>query len=332
MESRKAIRIIKAGEIRRNYSMKKAIDAMHMAFSLMSSGEGFVPRRFISSLPNKEMLMLFKPAYVEAQKRVSVKFLTQRQNDLNTTIPAIQGIVLLIDSVSGEILSIMDGEYLTALRTGASSGLATRFFAAEDARVMALFGCGTQGRTQLEAIACERDIKKLLLFDVSREKAEAFIKEVSGKYNLEMVYCKDVSPLIEADIICTATNSTAPLFPRNSIKEGVHINAVGSFQLHMQELDPLVIRDARVYVDHYESCLKESGDFIKAIDEGIIQEDHIIGEIGNYCLGKIPGRKSEKDITIFKSVGVAIQDYVVASDIYNDSLQHSFGQDINLFD
>lgn len=332
MNVRKPIRLIKAGEIKQYYSMQQAIDAMHRAFSSLSSGDGFVPLRYVSKLPSNELLMLFKPAYVEKDKRVSVKFLTQRKNGFIRGIPTIQGIVLLIDAVTGEILSIMDGEYLTALRTGAASGLATRCFARKDAHVMALFGCGSQGRTQVEAIVCERDIQKVLIFDKNKDTAERFILEMKEKISTEMVYATDASVLKEADIICTATNATAPLFKKEDIKKGVHINAIGSFQPEMQELDPYLIKAAKVYVDQAESCLVESGDLIKPIRSGVIDQNHITGEIGDFCLNKIPGRESENEVTIFKSVGVAIQDFAVAGDIYNSSLKESFGQEISLFE
>jgi len=329
---RKPVRLITAGEIKQYYSMKQAIDSMERAFSLLSSGESFVPLRFVSKLPSNEMMMLFKPAYVEKEKRISLKFLTQRGNCFVPEIPVIQGIVLIIDADTGEILSIMDGEYLTALRTGAASGLATRCFARKDANTLALFGCGAQGRTQMEAVACERDIKKALVFDKNKDRADLFIREMREKFQIEMVYTSDTSLLNEADIICTATNSTEPLFYKEALKKGVHINAIGSFQPHMQELDPWILKDAKVYVDQIESCLKESGDFIKPIAQGIFQKSIIVGEIGDFCLNKIAGRESEDEITVFKSVGIAIQDYTVATDIYNNSLKNSFGQDINLFE
>jgi len=332
LNTRKPIRIIKAGEIKHYYSMQEAIDAMDRAFSSLSSGESYVPLRFVSKLPSKEMVMLFKPAYVEREKRVSVKFLVQRENAVIPGIPAIQGIVLLIDALSGEILSIMDGEYLTALRTGAASGLATRCFARKDAQVLALFGCGTQGRTQLEAVICEREIRKVLVFDKYKDVANRLVQEMKKKLQTEMIIADDTSLLQEADIICTATNSTEPLFRKEELKEGVHINAIGSFQPEMQELDPYVIRDAKVYVDQVEPCLKESGDLIKPIAEGIIDQNHIAGEIGDFCLHKIAGRESENEITVFKSVGVAIQDLAVATDIYNRALKEPFGQDITLFE
>jgi len=329
---RKPVRIIKASEIKHHYSMQQAINAMERAFSSLSSGEGFVPLRSVSRLPSNEMLMLFKPAYVEKDRRVSVKVLTQRNSGSFQGIPTIQGIVLVIDADSGEILSIIDGEYITALRTGAASGLATRCFARENSQIMALFGCGAQGRTQLEAVLCERNIKKVFVFDKYKNAADKIINEMQEKNGMEMVYSDDTSVLKEVDIICTATNSAMPLFRKEDVKKGTHINAIGSFQPDMQELDPYLIKDAKVYVDSLESCLKESGDLIKPINDGIIDQNHIKGEIGSFCLNSITGRESENEITIFKSVGVAIQDFAVATDIYNNSLKESFGQEIRLFE
>ncbi len=310
--------------------MNQAIDAMAQAFSSLSSGECFIPMRVVTRLPSNDLLMLFKPAFVEKDKQVTVKFITQRENSSIPGVPAIQGIVLVIDSVTGEILSIMDGGYITALRTGAASGLATRLLAGKDARTLALFGCGAQGKTQIEAVLCERDIKKILVFDKNRDLASRFMEEMQEKLNPEMVLCEDTSILKEADIICTATNATAPLFKKEDVKKGAHVNAIGSFQPHMQELDPWLIREARVFLDSREACLKESGDLIKPIQEGIISENHIAGEIGDFLLNRISGRESEEQITIFKSVGVAIQDYAVATDIYNYSLEQGFGIKIRL--
>lgn len=332
LNQRKPTRIIKAGDIKKFYSMANAIDAMAVAFASLSAGESYVPMRYVTKLPTNELLMLFKPAYMAKEKRVSVKFLTQRESGFIAGIPTIQGIVLVIDSITGEILSIMDGEYLTALRTGAASGLATRCFARKNAQTLALFGCGSQGKTQLEAVICEREIKKILIFDTNKELAEKFIIDMQKRFNIEMIFATDTRLLKEADIICTATNSQKPLFKREDIKEGVHINAIGSFQPHMQELDPLVIKDARVFLGQAEPCLKESGDLIKPILENLIDESHIAGEIGGFLLNKISGRESEKQITVFKSVGVAIQDYAVATDIYNSSVEQGFGIEINFFE
>lgn len=310
--------------------MKQAIDAMGRAFPVLSSGECLVPMRVVTRLPASELLMLYKPAFVEKERKAAVKFLTQREKPGVTDKPSIQGIVMVIDSDTGEIVSIMDGGYITALRTGAASGLATRILAAGNAHTLALFGCGAQGKTQVEAVMCERDIRKVLVFDTDRIRASRFIEEMQVQLKTEMLLCEDTSMIKEADIICTATNATSPLFKREEVKKGAHINAIGSFRPHMQELDPWLIKEARVFVDQAESCLKESGDLIKPILEGIIEENHIAGEIGDLLLNRITGRESEDQITIFKSVGVAIQDYAVATDIYKYSLEQGFGHEINL--
>lgn len=311
--------------------MEQAIDAMHDAFASLSSGSSIVPLRYVAELTPEGLILLSKPAVNPADKRGSVKILTQRTQKAIKGVPTIQGIVLLIDSDTGEILSFMDGEYITALRTGAASGLATRFFAVKDATQMALFGCGAQGRTQLEAVACERTLKKVYIYDKRKEAAEQFIADVEGKYSFELIYTEDNDLLCDVDIICTATNATSPLFKIEELKPGVHINAIGSFQPHMQELDPHIIQTAKVYVDQFEPCLKESGDLIVPLEAGMITKDDIIGEIGAYCLNIIEGRESEDDITVFKSVGVAIQDHAVANDVYNSSLQKFFGKEIDLF-
>lgn len=332
LNQRKPIRIIKAGEIKQHYSMSDAINAMDRAFTALSAGESHVPIRFVSKTPDNELLMLFKPAYVEKDKRISIKFLTQRESAFIPGIPAIQGIVLVIDSVTGEILAVMDGEYLTALRTGAASGLATRCFARKNAQTLALFGCGSQGKTQVEAVVCERDIKKILIFEPNQNLANRFMNELEKQLKLEIRYTTDAKHLKEADVICTATNSQKPLFARENLKEGVHINAIGSFQPHMQELDPMIIRDARVFLDQSEACLKESGDLIKPISKGTISEKHIAGEIGDFLLNRIAGRESDNQITLFKSVGVAIQDYAVATDVFKSAIKQGFGIEINLFE
>ncbi len=312
--------------------MRQAINAMERAFITLSSIECHIPMRVVTRLPADDLLLLYKPAYVEKDRKVTVKFITQRERTVIQGIPAIQGVVMVMDSVTGEIISIMDGNHITALRTGAASGLATRLLARIDARTMALFGCGAQGKTQVEAVLCERPVRKIIVYEKDRDRACRFIDEMQGESSAEMVYCEDISALKEADIICTATNATTPLFRREDVREGVHINAIGSFQPHMQEIDPRIIRNARLFLDSKEPCLKESGDLIKPIREGIISESHIAGEIGDILLNRIKGRESGDQITVFKSVGVAIQDYVVATDIFNCSLEEGFGIDINLSD
>lgn len=330
--ARKPIVLIKSSEIQKQYTMSEAIDAMEEAFSSLSLGSSYVPLRYVTSMADGSLNLMLKPAAIDNLKRAAVKIITQKEMGVVRGIPAIVGIVLVLDTETGEVLSIMDGEYITALRTGAASGLATKYFARDDAETVAIFGCGAQGKTQLEAVAAVREIKKVWVFDKFKSTAESFVAEMQNKLNVDICMAKSNAVLKECDVICTATNAEAPLFLLDELKEGAHINAIGSFKPNMQELDPDILKNAKIIVDQKEACLTESGDLIKPINDGLFEAEHIMGEIGEYPLKQIEGRSSEKEITVFKSVGVAIQDFVVANRIYEKALLSGFGQEINLFE
>lgn len=329
---RKPLVLISSAEVRQNFSMPEAIDGMEDAFSSLSAGKSFVPQRYVTTMAGGNLHMLLKPVSVDEENRAAIKVLTQKENGAINGIPAIVGVVMVLDTQTGEVLALMDGEYLTALRTGAASGLATKYFAKENTSTVAIFGCGAQGKTQLEAVAAVRKIKKVWIFEKFQNIAEQFVEEMSGKLNVEIEVASKRDVLEECDVICTATNSEEPLFYKNEVKAGVHINAIGSFKPNMQELDPELLKEARIFVDQKESCLAESGDLIQPIDAGLFSEDHIAGEIGEFTLGRIEGRIDDKQITVFKSVGVAIQDYMVANKIYEKAVTNGFGQAVNLFE
>lgn len=330
--TRKPIVLIKSSEIQQNFTMPEAIDAMEEAYSSLSSGKSFVPLRYVTTMAQGKLNLMLKPASVDSQKRAAIKILTQKEMGAVRGIPAIVGIVLVLDTETGEVLSIMDGEYLTALRTGAASGLATKYFARENAETLAIFGCGAQGKTQLEAVAAVRNIKKVWIFDKYKMAAESFISEMKGKLNINIQIAASTNVLKECDVICTATNSEAPLFLKEDLKEGVHINAIGSYKPNMQEVDPHILKEAKLFVDQKAPCLAESGDLINPINDGLFTAEHVFGEIGEFPLKRVEGRTSANEITVFKSVGVAIQDFVVANRIYEKALKAGFGQAINLFD
>jgi len=329
---RKPIVLIKSSEIRQHYSMREAIGAMEVAFKRLSSGQSFVPQRYVTTMASGKLHMLLKPAAVDSLNKATLKILTQKEMGAVREIPAIVGIVLVVDTETGEILSIMDGEYLTALRTGAASGLATNYFAKAEAETVAIFGCGVQGKTQLEAVAAVRNISKVWIFDTNKTAVESFISEMKSGLDMEFIIGTSNKILNECDIICTATNAKKPLFYKEHIKPGAHINAIGSFKPNMQEIDPSILHDAKLFVDQKEPCLSESGDLIKPIRDGLFTREHVYGEIGEFALGIIEGRTSREEITVFKSVGIAIQDFVVANSIYEKSLNRPFGKAIDLFE
>lgn len=319
------IRIISSSDLKDVISMKESINLMSLAFSSFSNKQCYVPPRFVNDIPGKGLTIILKPAYMKDIDRTGIKILSQNEQNGINNLPTIMGIFLLIHGDTGQILALMDGSYLTALRTGAASGIASDHLARKDAEVLAIFGCGAQGRTQLEAIINVRNIKQVLVYDINKSSAEIFQKEMMENFNVEIILTNDLGQLKKADIICTSTNSTSPLFSMDHIREGVHINAIGSYKPHMQEIDHEILKNSRLYVDSFESCIKESGDIIIPVKKGMISEDHIIGEIGSVILGQTEGRKTDKDITVFESVGIAIQDLVVANKAYQKITSNTQG-------
>lgn len=310
-----------ASEVKKLISMSDAIQLMAKAFASFSSGRSYVPQRYIADLPGLNMDLFLKPVYSEDLDRIGVKILTQKQGGARPGSPTIIGVVLLIDSVSGEILSMIDGTYLTALRTGAASGIATQYLARKDAETLAIFGCGAQGLTQLEAVCSVRPIRRVLLYDLNKQSATKLKEELEDKQGIKISIESSLAKLKAADVICTATGSISPLFSGNDISQGVHINAIGSFKPHMQEISPQIIKSSRLFVDSRTAVLKETGDLIKPVKEGVIKSSLVKNEIGDLINDKCKGRQSPDENTLFKSVGIAVQDLFVANAVYNNKVK-----------
>jgi len=313
------INILTSSDIRSLISMEDAIHAMEQAFASFSDGTSRVPQHYISHINNLDLFL--KPAYNEKLGRISVKIITQKTDGNFQGIPAILGVVLLLDMTTGAILAMMDGAYITAIRTGAAGGIAAKLLARENAETVAVFGCGVQGKTQLEAVCNVRPIKRALLFDLRADTANKVKTEMEGKLNISIQVEKNLEHLKEADIICTATNSEQPLFSLKDISKGVHINAIGSYKPNMQEIDSSVIKSGKFFADSRESVLKDSGDLIKPIGEHIFTDSVIKAELGELINKKVSGRHDENEITVFKSVGLGVQDLFIANAIFEKHSQ-----------
>ncbi len=326
------VRVLNSSFIKANVTMARAIDLMQTAFSILSDKSAYVPPRVVMSTQDHKMSIFFKPAFLSRYQRLSIKILSQIHENLNSSMPTIKGTVLLMDMVTGQILSICDGNYVTALRTGAASGIATRYLALPGASTAAIFGCGAQGTSQLEAIMAVRTIKMVYLFDQLQNKAVRLAEKFNPGSSPEFIINPDVSVLKNADIICTATPSPNPLFHLRDLKPGVHINAIGSYRPDMNEIDPEILGQCRIYLDDAPACIHESGDLMNPMKSGIIKKTDIQGEIGELMAGSITGRQSPSDITLFKSVGNAIQDFFIANEAYESSFKSQGTQIINLTD
>jgi ornithine cyclodeaminase/alanine dehydrogenase-like protein (mu-crystallin family) len=243
-------------------------------------------------------------------------------------------LVAVVDAETGCPAAVMDGTYLTALRTGAASGAATDLLARMDARVAAVFGAGVQGRTQLEAVCQVRDIEKAWVYDVNREAAEKYAEEMRGRGGRIpgdiTVASSPTEAVREADVICTATTATSPVFADADLKAGVHINAIGAFTPEMQEVPEQTIKRARLVVDSREACWAEAGDLIIPRHKGLISEDDIYAELGEIAAGTKRDRESDEEITFFKSVGNAVQDVSVARKVLEEAGRLGLGLEVEL--
>lgn len=298
-----------AGEIDR-IPMKVAIDLMREAFQLLSEGDVTVPLRTALETQDQTGLALFMPSYAPAWKLFGLKMVSVFPNNPAPT-PVIQGKMILMDAANGKPLATLDAASLTALRTGAASGLATELLARADASTLAMFGTGAQARTQVAGVVAVRKIARILVKGMSVEKEQEFCALLSRDHSISCEPLGALSNLRNADVICTATTSAVPLLKLTDLGPGVHINAVGSYKPHMRELPEEVIRKSRLVVDQRAAALHEAGELAIPIHEGTLTPEIIHAELGELVAGK-SGRLAVNELTVFKSVGNAVQDLAVA--------------------
>jgi ornithine cyclodeaminase/alanine dehydrogenase-like protein (mu-crystallin family) len=254
------------------------------------------------------------PCHAAGTHHVSLKLLTQFADNGRLGLPLIQALVVLADAANGRLLAIMDGSAITALRTGAASGVATRLLASPSADTAAIFGAGVQARTQLEAVCTVRQVKQVRVFDCHRAAAEAFAEDMSGRLGIPVLAASSAAEtLAGAQVVCTATTSTTPVFEDRDLAAGVHINAVGSWRPQTAEIPSDTVRRARVFVDHRAAALEEAGDLLMPLREGRITTKHIHTELGELIANRAAGRQTRDEVTLFKSVGLAVQDLFAAA-------------------
>lgn len=311
------LKIISGEEVNQAVTMAEAIEAVKKSFIQLSEGKAEIPLRSSVEVKENKGVCLFMPAYLAESNALGMKIVTVFPENQKKNLPTVLAAVFVLDSETGQPLAMIEGSSLTALRTGAASGVATDLLAREEARVVAIFGAGQQAYTQLEAVCTVRSIQKVLVYDIIREKSETFVKEMKSRgapIPSDMAAADSPSQaLSETDIICTATTSHQPLFADEDLQAGVHINGIGSYTPEMAEIPPQTVVRSKVIVDSFQASLAEAGDLIIPIEKGLISREDIHGEIGEVASGKIAGRETDKELTFFKSVGVAVQDVATAA-------------------
>jgi len=314
------ILILNEHEVEHLLTMRECIGVMEEALASLARGEVHNPLRSVVRAAEAKGFLGLMPAFrggavpLFALKEVCI-FPGNPARGLDTHL----GAVLLHSGETGELMGVMNASAITAIRTAAVSAVATRLLAREDARSLAIIGAGVQGRTHLEAIPLVRKIDDIRIVSRNREKAEA----LAGKGARVVDSVEEA--VRGADIVVTATSSREPVIKREWIADGAHINAVGSSIAAARELDGATVAAASLFVDRRESTVNESGDYLSALREGAIGDDHIRGEIGDILIGKTTGRTSPGEITLFKSLGLAVEDLASAEFLFEKAKREGAG-------
>ncbi len=310
--------------------MAACMDAVEQAFAELARGTAVLPLRINITPP--EGLALYMPAYLKEMGALACKVVTvYKRNPEKFGIPTTIGKVLLQNPETGEVICVMDGGYLTAVRTGAASGVATKYMARESGEMTAgIFGAGVQAKMQLWAMAVARKLSRAVVYDVSGEAADKFITEMGKRLGVEIAKAASPDEVLATDIICTATSSSTPIFDGEKVKEGTHINGIGSHTPKARELDTETIVRSRLVGDSREACFKEAGDIMIPLAEGAIDEGHFYAELGEVVVGEKAGRETDKEITLFKSNGLAIQDAATAKLVYDKAVASGTGTEVEI--
>ena len=326
------MRIVNEKQLTSLMDMKEIIQRVEVALEEYSSGRTNTPIRTALPYDDEQNTALFMPSVADGLQKIGVKVVTVAPNNKDLGKKLINGFVALSNYKTGEPVAILEGSYLTMIRTGAISGVATKYLAKQNATTLAIIGTGEQAFGLAAAVFATRDIKDVHLYNRSKDKAEAFAHKLQHDLSHSVnVHFHDQAndAIAHAEIVVTATNSSTPVYSA-SLRPGTHVNAVGSFRPTMQELPTHTVTDAhKVVVEAVDAALEETGDLITPIENGDYQVNQIHGELGKIVSGELSCREHDEEITVFKSVGLAIVDIVVANYFYEKAIETNTGTDVD---
>lgn len=305
-------------------TMEDCIEAVRDALAALSRGQAIQPLRPVMWLPERTGALGMMPGYLGTIATVGIKTVTVFPGNAGTQFDSHQGSVMLFDAENGRLKAVIDATEITAVRTAAASAVATDELASPDASVLAILGAGVQGTEHARAIPAVRPIAELRVWSRTRTHADRLAASLPDAEVVDTVG----EAIAGADIVCTTTASPEPIVSGDMLEPGMHINAVGSSVPFARELDSAAMAKSRIFVDRRESTINESGDFLMAREEGAISADDIVAEIGDLVVGNHAGRESESEITLFKSLGLSVEDIATADLVYRKALAAGRGTSI----
>jgi alanine dehydrogenase len=323
--------VLSRNDLRILLPMTDVIEAVEKGFREYKTGQCVVPVRMPVPIEKAEGVFLFMPAYLEQEGFFGTKIVSVFPGNVKRALSTIQAAYLLNDPTTGEVLALMDGILLTAMRTGATSALATKYLSRKDAEVLGIIGAGAQAPFQAEAVSKVRSIRRIGVYDKDQKRAKNFSEVVSKSLGIPaQTMATPQEVVVASDILVTVTTSTVPVFEGHDLKAGTHINAVGAYTPEMRELDDVTMEKSKIVVDTYEGCMAEAGDLLIPMRNGKLSRENIYADLGEIVLGQKPARTREEEITLFESVGFALEDLVVASLAYRRAKERRKGLEFTL--
>ena len=323
-----SLTIINAALVRRLLPMEACIQVMEGAMIAACSGTIAVPpRSFVPLMDNSGWLGMMPGSSLELNS-YGAKVISLHPDNPKRGLPAIQGFVVLFDHASGAPVALLEGSEITAIRTAAASGLATRLLAPEDARSCGVFGTGVQAVVHIDAMCVARPVQEILIWGRNTEKTRQFAEQQAHRTGRDVQATDDPALAAGCDLVCTVTGSPVPVLKGEWVQPGAHINLVGSHSLATREADTALITKAAVYVDLLESTRNEGGDIMIPVQEGAVDEDHIIGEIGQLLRSEIKGRTDARQITLYNSLGMTAQDLYAARYVFDQAQAAGLGEQV----
>jgi len=312
------ILIVNKSEIKKSIAMLDCVEIMKNLFIQLENGIVNNPLRKAMLLPEDfRGLLSMMPGYNLQENIMGIKTVSVYPENSKIGLESHQGTVTLFDLNNGTPLAIMDASQITAIRTAAASAVATKALANSNSNILAIIGSGVQADSHIEAMDAILDLKEVRVWSRNKNNVRKFINIQNKKYSASFIHSESICKALEnADVVCATTSTNKPIISSNYLTKGMHINAVGSSVKNSRELDGEAMKLSKLYVDKIESTINESGDFLIAKKEGFIDNNHIIGSIGSVLTNKVNGRKSKDDITLFKSLGLSVEDIATAFFIY----------------
>lgn len=311
--------------------IEELIAALSQAHIQYSTGKAVMPVRLVVPLPEIQGRITSMPGYLNEDKALGMKVVTYFQNNPRRNLPAILATIMLFSAETGKMIAVMDGAYITAIRTACASAMATNALANPETPTLGILGAGVQARTHIQALTRVRKVTRITIYSPSGTSAASVKQDMEKQAGVAIEIAKSIEEVVRAsDLLVTVTTAKEPLVKPDWLKPGVHINAVGSHRPDLREIDGATLARAKVVVDSRAAIMAECGDILLALKEKSVGDDVIHGEIGEVLAGAKPGRSSVNEITLYKSVGIAIQDVATANLVYRKALERNVGSHVEI--